>query len=127
MVPFVSPKAAVFLARTHAQYHVPRHEFPLLLNVHRNAVFLTFNSPSLCYRLCLERGVNFRALGELFALSAQDKAKEFQFRVSMLEVNGIVHLHVTSAVVINCIQIVFRFFSVVVFWENIFDFVMAMS
>ncbi|CAM9184037.1 unnamed protein product [Scytosiphon promiscuus] len=33
-----------------------------------------------------DRGVNFRALGELFALSAQDEAKDFQFRVSMLEV-----------------------------------------
>ncbi|CAM9768866.1 unnamed protein product, partial [Hapterophycus canaliculatus] len=33
-----------------------------------------------------DRGVNFRALGELFALSAQDEAKGFQFRVSMLEV-----------------------------------------
>lgn len=41
------------------------------------------------YYLCLERGVNFRALGELFALSAKDEAKEFQFRVSMLEVNKI--------------------------------------
>eukprot|EP00752_Nemacystus_decipiens_P003758 g3461.t2 len=33
-----------------------------------------------------DRGVNFRALGELFALSAKDETKEFQFRVSMLEV-----------------------------------------
>eukprot|EP00904_Undaria_pinnatifida_P001842 jgi/Undpi1/11659/HiC_scaffold_36.g13954.m1 len=33
-----------------------------------------------------DRGVNFRALAELFALSAQDEGKEFQFRVSMLEV-----------------------------------------
>eukprot|EP00903_Cladosiphon_okamuranus_P017656 g16259.t2 len=33
-----------------------------------------------------DRGVNFRALGELFALSAKDKVKEFHFRVSMLEV-----------------------------------------
>ncbi|CBJ31988.1 conserved unknown protein [Ectocarpus siliculosus] len=33
-----------------------------------------------------DRGVNFRALGELFSLSNQDHTKEFQFRVSMLEV-----------------------------------------
>ncbi|CAM9700612.1 unnamed protein product [Pylaiella littoralis] len=34
----------------------------------------------------IDRGVNFRALGELFDLSAKDQGKEFQFRVSMLEV-----------------------------------------
>ncbi|CAM9779321.1 unnamed protein product [Ascophyllum nodosum] len=33
-----------------------------------------------------DRGVNFRALGELFALSTEDDSKEFKFRVSMLEV-----------------------------------------
>ncbi|CAM9110909.1 unnamed protein product [Discosporangium mesarthrocarpum] len=33
-----------------------------------------------------DRGVNFRALGQLFELSAQDYGKTFQFRVSMLEV-----------------------------------------
>ncbi|CAM9112685.1 unnamed protein product [Laminaria digitata] len=33
-----------------------------------------------------DRGVNFRALAELFALSARDEGKEFQFMVSMLEV-----------------------------------------
>lgn len=36
--------------------------------------------------LFVSRGVNFQALGELFSLSAQEEGKQFQFRVSMLEV-----------------------------------------
>lgn len=58
-------------------------------NVHRNAVVLTGNFDSL-FSLP-RRGVNFRALGELFALSAKDEVKEFQFRVSMLEVKTMMH------------------------------------
>ena len=63
--------------------------FPLLawmpINHHRNQPHVTF---PLCRSHLPPRGVNFRALAELFALSSQDEGKEFQFRVSMLEVRN---------------------------------------
>lgn len=51
---------------------------------------------------CFHRGVYFRALSELFALSTKEENKTYRFRVSMLEVRMCVWLDEVVRYIVPC-------------------------